>query len=593
MTSPDVPSIDKIEKRLFRPASEAKAPDSIAPHVKKTEPKPSPAFTSSDEPTRPPTVSEVYDKPSMDALKDELFKATEAAGTAARDLVDDAKRAARAAADAAAVHAPTTTYTSTPVTSPPTWMSSPPPTAPTVTAVHDVPKHLQPLSTTEIKQVWALAGVSKGIAHSTPFCAPSFGDDCYSFVTRLTIDFSAYAADLKATSVSKIGKLFLDTTRNSAIRQDIARDAMLALGLSPNAVLGRINPDARRARNYVNLYRWLFALYNGQAFNYGDDVNYGMKFDEYDAAKQTTVTTPVYLDQEETFVSIEDVYVPTTPSKTSTSVPVVDERANPVTRPNGQLYFPRTVTFGGSTTLYDTEMLTRGRETGTFVLLYGPPGTGKTAIVDATFPDVITLPGTSDIEVSDFLGSFFQRPDGTYGWSDGPLVQAMTEGRPFFVDEIALIDSRAAAVLYSVMDGRDEIRITANPERGVVKAKDGFWVVAACNPDVPGAVMSEAMLSRFGVHVEVTTDYDTLETRLGIDPTIIIVAKSLAREKANKSISNPPQARELIAFQRNKDNFGLEFAIANLIASADPRDRAVYTSQLATSFSVSAVALQI
>jgi nitric oxide reductase NorQ protein len=110
-------------------------------------------------------------------------------------------------------------------------------------------------------------------------------------------------------------------------------------------------------------------------------------------------------------------------------------RRQPVARPNGELYHPRRL--AGAT---DIDVLRRLRGDRMPVLLYGPPGTGKTALVEAAFPDVLTVAGTGDTCVEDFLGSFIPLPDsGGYEFVYGPLVVAMREGRPLLVDDATLM----------------------------------------------------------------------------------------------------------------------------------------------------------
>jgi len=252
------------------------------------------------------------------------------------------------------------------------------------------------------------------------------------------------------------------------------------------------------------------------------------------------------------------------------------------TRPNGDLYYERM--WGEHS---DVEVLRQARmSTATqkgsalFALLYGSPGCGKTALVEAAFPDdVYTIMGTGDTEVADLVGGYIQNQDGGFEWVDGDLVKAATTGGVYFIDEVGLIDPKVLSVVYGLMDGRRELTVTANPERGTIKAHANFYVVAATNPNAPGVRLSEALLSRFTLQAEMTTDWG-LAKKLGVSYRLATAAQNLSKKQTNREISWAPQMRELLAFRDVSNLFGVPFAISNLLALAPEMDRPVVADVL-------------
>lgn len=240
-------------------------------------------------------------------------------------------------------------------------------------------------------------------------------------------------------------------------------------------------------------------------------------------------------------------------------------------RPNGEVYLPRSIKVG-EFTFEDVAFMETAYEKKLSVLLYGPPGTGKTALVEAALENTVTVQGSIETESADFVGSWVQQPDGTYAWVDGPALIAADNGWPLLIDEIALIDPRQLSVVYSLMDGRNEISVTANPDRGKVSAKPGFLVFGATNPDVPGAIMSEALLSRFSFHVEMKTDWK-IAAKLEIPEKIVEVARNLGKKAESGIVSNPPQLRELIAFKTISETFNEDVALENFVSMSRPEDR--------------------
>ncbi|MGW5053964.1 AAA family ATPase [Actinokineospora sp. NPDC004072] len=258
----------------------------------------------------------------------------------------------------------------------------------------------------------------------------------------------------------------------------------------------------------------------------------------------------------------------------------------PVQRPNGLTYHPRMLAG-----MPDVTALQRFRDAGVAALLYGPPGTGKTSVVEAAFPDLVTVQGDGDTTVADFVGEYTQTADGRFVFVHGPLVRAMREGVPLFIDDATLIAPTVLAVVYPAMDGRRQIVVKANGGE-VVDAAPGFYVVAGHNPGVHGAILTDALASRFSAHIHVITDYD-LAAQLKIDKRAVKIARNLATRQAKGEIGWAPQLRELIAFQRIAGVVGAEAAAGNLVGIAPEEDRDVVAATVKAVFGVTVTPLAL
>ena len=257
-----------------------------------------------------------------------------------------------------------------------------------------------------------------------------------------------------------------------------------------------------------------------------------------------------------------------------TKEPPPPDGGKPIVRPNGQTYHPRQLA-----DLPDVAALRRLRQAGIPALLYGPPGTGKTSLVEAAFPDLITVAGDGDTAVADFIGEYTQAPGGGYEFVYGPLVTAMTEGRALLIDDATLISPKVLAVVYPAMDGRRQITVKAHKGE-TISAAPGFYVIAGHNPGVHGAVLTEALASRFAAQIRVSTDYDLART-LKIEPKAVRVARNLSKRQESGEIGWAPQLRELIAFQKIADVLGADAAVSNLVGIAPEEDRPVVADVVA------------
>jgi MoxR-like ATPase len=263
--------------------------------------------------------------------------------------------------------------------------------------------------------------------------------------------------------------------------------------------------------------------------------------------------------------------------------PLVEDPTAEILRPNGEIYQPRMLANG----MTDIQFLRKARAGGLhqrmFVLLGGPPGCGKTAGVEAAFgDDLITFQGTGESEVADLKGAW-SKVSGEYIWTDGPLIRAMKEGKVLLLDEVTRPEARVIATVYPAMDGRAAVTLTEHLGETIV-AKDGFWVVGAYNPDLPGTALDEPLQSRFTLPISVSTDY-TVATKLGVDRRMVNAATEMDEKRRDDDVDEvfwAPQMRELLAFQTNVRTFGEEVALGALVGGAPEEQRSELIDALKT-----------
>lgn len=284
-----------------------------------------------------------------------------------------------------------------------------------------------------------------------------------------------------------------------------------------------------------------------------------------------------------------------TPATSSTrQTPRVSERTEGLrpapgetfTRPNGEEYRPRMV--GDHV---DVMLLRKFRSMPRAIhaLLIGPSGSGKTAVAEVAHPDLITIASNGDMTVAQIVGQLMPMPGGGWEFKEGPLTLAMREGRALLIDEINKLPDEVIAVLHSAGDGRGYVRLDDRPDDPIVYAAPGFCMLGTLNPDKLGSTgLPEAITSRFGVPITVTTDFAAARS-MGVPEEFVTVCENLT----TRNTENPegfdvwvPQMRELLTAKALIDaGLGKTFAAQSMLAQCpNPEDLPIVAEVMAHVF---------
>jgi len=197
------------------------------------------------------------------------------------------------------------------------------------------------------------------------------------------------------------------------------------------------------------------------------------------------------------------------------------------------------------------------------VLIEGPVGVGKTFLVKHALETLglgyERVDGDSRYTEAKLTGWFDPPQVLKKGYSaacfiDGPLLVAMRRGRILFINELNRMPEAVQNILLPAMDER----VVTIPKLGVVRAKEGFAVVATQNPREFTAThaVSEALLDRFEM---VQLDYQSRDEEIrilgreavGVDAELTASAVDVVRgTRGHPGIKRGASVRAAIAIAR-------------------------------------------
>ncbi len=213
------------------------------------------------------------------------------------------------------------------------------------------------------------------------------------------------------------------------------------------------------------------------------------------------------------------------------------------------------------------EILNKAYEADLFVIIIGPKGTGKTSLVRDFAKnkniDLESINFSLRTRESHLIGTK-TLTDGTVSFDEGLLIKSMKRGNMLYLDEINSAEADVLLRLDEALDDRRQIVLKESTGE-VVKAKDGWFVVATINPLSHSGTkeLPPQLLSRFPVRIRLEYPPENIELEIvkkhvsGNHDSEIIqaikLANTLRQAAAVEELFYSPSLRETIAFAKLLD----------------------------------------
>lgn len=203
------------------------------------------------------------------------------------------------------------------------------------------------------------------------------------------------------------------------------------------------------------------------------------------------------------------------------------------------------------------------------VLIRGHAGSGKTMCIlawaSARQYRYYNISANVGLEPSHLFGAWTPTEQaGVFKWQDGAVTDLVRHGGVLLLNEIDFMPERITTVLFGLLDDRREIQLLENGGE-VIKAHPDLVVIGDHNPNYRGSrPMNQAWKDRFAHKLEF--DYDkSIEKKLIKNASLLDVAQKL-RDQAHKGeIDTPISTRGLMAFVKNVENVGMDYAVSSYI----------------------------
>lgn len=213
------------------------------------------------------------------------------------------------------------------------------------------------------------------------------------------------------------------------------------------------------------------------------------------------------------------------------------------------------------------EILNKAFDANLFVIIIGPKGTGKTSLVrDFARGKGIKLDSINfslRTRESHLVGTK-TLTDGNVSFEEGILIKSMREGTMLYLDEINSAEADVLLRLDEALDDRRQIALKESTGE-VVKAKEGWFVVATINPLTHSGTkeLPPQLLSRFPVRISMEYPPEDIELEIikkyvsGDFESELIqgikLANTLRQAAAVEELFYSPSLRETIAFGKLLD----------------------------------------
>jgi AAA domain (dynein-related subfamily) len=258
-----------------------------------------------------------------------------------------------------------------------------------------------------------------------------------------------------------------------------------------------------------------------------------------------------------------------------TPVPVIAAQSE-YTLSNGDVFYSRPLWKANGVEISDVSYIQMQAKRQKTVLLVGPGGTGKTSLLEASSDRLFVSLGHAEMTMQSLYGRYEVDGGNGFKWVRAELINSIQyaqdhpeERVTWLLDEAMQVPEEVQIHMHPLLDHRRCLVIEEGPDKGTLHAPENWSMVAASNPNEPGARLGRPFASRL-LPIHYHTNWAVVAKIVGPGfEQLLTLAQAMNLMYHSGDIEWAPQTRHIKETVKEMQFMGVEYGLAMLMNMCD------------------------